>query len=114
MNEPATWSRQDLQEARLLQKMLGEMLGANPFTQESMRAVTHLCDRAMVSIDDEYCQEMFSHLDRLARRLHRTGTRNRYMIRMALDAIDHRLGSLETLRGAGNTVARAQAVLAKY
>ena len=78
-----------------------------------MQTVTRLCDRAMLMVDDEYCQEMFCHVDRQALRLLRTGARYRHLIRMSLDAIDQRLGSLETLRSTGNTVARAQSTITK-
>jgi hypothetical protein len=114
MSKRRSWSQGDVREARSLQQELGDLLRTDPFTRESMQAVTRLCDRAMVTVDDEYCQEIFAELDRQAHDLFRTGARNRTVIRIALEAIDCRLGSLETMRGAGNTVARAREVLAKY
>lgn len=113
MSDRRPWSRGDLQEARLLQRELGELLRTNPFTSESMQSVTKICDRAMVTVDDEYCQEMFGMLDRQAHQQFATGKRNRGALKIALDAIDQRLGSLETLRGAGQTVARSETILAK-
>ena len=113
MSERRPWSRGDLEEARLLQRELGELLRIKPFTNESMHAVTKICDRAMVTVDDDYCQEMFCMLDRQAHQQFATGKRNRGALKTALDAIDQRLGSLETLRGAGQAVARAEAILAK-
>jgi hypothetical protein len=113
MSKRRPWSPGDLQEARSLQQKLGDLLGTDPFTSESMQAVTRACDLAMVSLNDDYCQEMFSRLDQHAHRLLRTGVRDRYRIRTVLDALERRLGSLEVLRGANHVVARDQAVLAK-
>ena len=99
---------------RLLQLELREVFGSGePLAEESVRAVTRICDRALVTIDDEPCQEMFCEIDRHAQKLRATGRRDLRRIGFALDAIDARLRSLQTLRSAGDVIARAAASLAK-
>ena len=112
----STWSDRDLdlEEARLLQRKLREVFNSEqPFAEESMRAVTRICDRALVTVDDDYCQEMFCEVDRHAQKLYATGRCDRRRIGRALDAINQRLGSLRTLRAAGGLVARAAVTLEK-
>jgi len=107
-------SELDLTEAQLLYRKLREAFSTESFAAESQQAITQICDRALLIVDDDYCQRMFCEVDSYAQRLVQTGRRNPATIRAVLDAIQHRLGSLQMLRSASTRLARSEATLAKY
>ena len=114
MNVSPTWSFDDLQEARLLQRKLRELFRAERFGSEAMRAVTMLCDRALVTVTDELCQEMFCEVDRRAAKLAARDAHQRRMIGIALDSIQLRLGTLQKRGDAGEAIVHAEASIAKF
>lgn len=114
MNTSPAWNNRDLEEARVLERKLRTVLTSKErFAEESARVVTRLCDQALVTIPDEYCQEMFCEVDSYAQALLQTGRRRPAMLRIVLDAIEHRLGSLQMLRSASARLSRSEVTLAK-
>ncbi len=115
MNTALAWTDRDLEEARQLQRKLRAVFNSRqPFADESARTVTEICDQALLTIPDEYCQEMFCEVDRYAQKLALTGRRHPAALRVVLDAIQHRLGSLQMLRRARDRIASSEVTLAKY
>jgi hypothetical protein len=105
----------DLEEARVLQRKLRTVFSSKQaFAEDSARAVTLICDQALLTIADEYCQEMFCEVESYAQMLLKTGRRNPATIRIVLDAIQHRLGSLQMPGRTSDRIARAEVVLAKF
>ena len=114
MTKPQAWTQRDVEEARLLHRKLCEVINSTqPFSQESLRAVAQLCDRAVLMVDDEHCPDMFCEVERYAQALVTTGQRDQRMIWITLDALEHRLTSLGTLRSSAELVAASQAILSK-
>jgi hypothetical protein len=95
-------SDRDLQEARLLQHKLRELLHeaqpGNPDTA-SLTEMRRLCDRALLAVDDEFCQDQFCEVERHAVNLFSPGgvMFQRRLILESLEAIHERLASLQTL-----------------
>ena len=98
MSKPRNWSELDLTEAQLLYRKLRETFSTESFASESQQAITQICDRALLTVDDDYCQQMFCEIDRQAQDLLTTGRCDRRAIGFTLAAIRYRLRSLETLR----------------
>lgn len=102
MNHTASCSDRDLQEARLLQRKLRELLHeaqpGNPDT-ESLKEVRRLCDRAILVVDDEFCQDQYCEVERHATNLFSAGgvMFQRRLILESLEAIHERLASLQVL-----------------
>ena len=113
MSKPQTWSELDLTEAQLLYRKLRETFNTQLFAEESARTVTRICDQALVTIPDEYCQEMFCEVERYAQKVLQTGRRRPATLRIVLDAIQHRLGSMQVPLRTGRRAARTEANLAK-
>ena len=107
MSEPRKWSELELTEAQLLYRQLRETFSTESFAAESQQAVTQICDRALLTLDDDYCQQMFCEIERQAQDLV-TSQCDRRAIGFTLKAIDYRLRSLETLRSAGAAIAHAK------
>jgi hypothetical protein len=116
VNHPASCSDRDLQEARLLQRKLCELLHeaqpGNPDT-ESLKEVRRLCDRALLAVDDEFCQDQLCEVERHAVSLFSPGgvMFQRRLILESLEAIHERLASLQVL--ATDVVAGAEGSLQK-
>lgn len=102
MNPFASCSDRDLQEARLLQRKLSELFHeaqpGNP-DHESLKEVRRLCDRALLAVDDEFCQDQYCEVERHAANLFSPGgvMFQRRLILESLEAIDERLASLQVL-----------------
>jgi len=110
-------SERDLQEGRLLQRKLCELFdSAQPGTPdtESMQEVLRLCDRALLAVDDEFCQQQLCEVERHALKLFSpSGVMiQRRLILDTLEAIGGRLASLQSMRGA-DAPARSEAILEK-
>lgn len=101
----------DLKEARLLYGKLREAISAESFAAESQQAVTRICDRALLTVDDDYCQQMFCEIDRQAQELSTTGRSDRRAIGFTLEAIRYRLRSLETVYRTGEPGSSAEPTL---
>lgn len=105
MNKPASCSDRDLQEAKLLQRKLRELFHeaqpGNPDT-ESLKEMRRLCDRALLAVDDEFCQDQLCEVERHAANLLSSGgvSFQRRLILESLDAIQERLASLQVGDGA--------------
>jgi hypothetical protein len=118
VTHPASCSERDLQEARLLQRKLRELFReaqpGNPDT-ESLKEMRRLCDRALVAVDDEFCQDQLCEVERhAANLLSPAGVMfQRRLILESLDAIQERLASLQKLDGGVDAVAGAEAILGK-
>ena len=108
MSEPQNWSELDLTEAQLLYRKLRETFSTESFAAESQQEVTQICDQALLSVDDDYCQQMFCEIERQAHDWLTTGQSDRRAIGFTLKAIQFRLRSLETLRSAGAAIAHAK------
>ena len=114
MKNDLDWTGSDLEEARVLQRKLRAVFSPKqPFAEDSARTVTLICDRAVLTIPDEYCQAMFCEVDSYAQKVLQTGRRNTATIRIVLDAIQHRLESLQ-LRPSRDRAAPAAAALSKF
>jgi len=114
VNHAPDWTGRDLEEARGLQRKLRAVFSPKqPFAEDSARAVTLICDQAVLAIPDEYCQAMFCEVDSYAQKVLQTGRRNAATIRIVLDAIQHRLESLQ-LRPSRDRVTPAAATLSKF
>ena len=114
MKNDLDWTGSDLEEARVLQRKLRAVFNPKqPFAEDSARAVTLICDQAVLTIPDEYCQAMFCEVDSYAQKVLLTGRRNAATIRIVLDAIQHRLESLQ-LRPSRDRVAPVGAALSKF
>ena len=117
MSKPASCSDRDLQEARLLQRKLRELFHdaqpGNPDT-ESLKEMRRLCDRALLAVDDEFCQDRLCDLERHAANLFSPGgvMFQRRLILESLDAIQERLANLQGINGA-DAVAGAEPILEK-
>ena len=100
MSKPASCSDRDLQEARLLQRKLRELFHdaqpGNPDT-EPLKEMRRLCDRALLAVDDEFCQDQLCEVERHAENLFSPGgvMFQRRLILESLDAIQERLASLQ-------------------
>ena len=118
MNHPVSCSDRDLQEARLLQRKLRELFReaqpGNPDT-ESLKEMRRLCDRALLAVDDEFCQDRLCDLERHASNLlSPAGVMfQRRLILESLDAIQERLAVLQADDGGVDAVASAEAILEK-
>ena len=105
MSKPASCSDRDLQEARLLERKLRELLRevqpGNPDTG-SLKEMRRLCDRALLAVDDEFCQDQLCEVERHAANLLSSGgvSFQRRLILESLDAIQERLASLQVGDGA--------------
>ena len=114
MNHAPDWTDRELAEGRVLQRKLRAVFSSKqPFAEDSARAVTLICDQAVLTISDEYCQAMFCEVDGYAQKVLQTGRRNAATIRIVLDAIQHRLESLQ-LRPSRERVTPAAATLSKF
>ena len=117
MSKPASCSDRDLQEARLLQRKLRELFHdaqpGNPDT-DSLKEMRRLCDRALLAVDDEFCQDRLCEVERHAASLFSpTGVMfQRRLILESLDAIQERLANLQGMDGV-DAVAGAEAILEK-
>ena len=103
----------DFEEARLLQHKLREVLGRGSRAvsdEESLQTVQRLCDRAVLALTDEYCQEQLCEIERQARKLFSGGPLpfRRRLILDALEAINERLSGLEALQRAEGVDAAAE------
>jgi hypothetical protein len=118
VSEPALCSDRDLQEARLLQGKLRELLNqtqpGNPDI-DSLKEVRRLCDRALLAVDDEFCQDQLCEVERHAVNLLSPGgvLFQRRLILESLDAIQERLAVLKALAGGLDPVASVESILAK-
>jgi len=118
VSKPASCSDRDLQEARVLQRKLRELLHevqpGNPDT-ESLKEMRRLCDRAMLAVDDEFCQDQLCEVERHAANLLSSGgvAFQRRLILESLDAIQERLASLQVVDNSAGLVARAETILQK-
>ena len=118
MSKPASCSDRDLQEARLLERKLRELLNdaqpGNPDT-ESLKEMRRLCDRALLAVDDEFCQDQLCEVERHAVNLFSPAgvMFQRRLILESLDAIEERLASLQAMVPGFGAVAGAEAILQK-
>jgi len=118
VSKPASCSDRDLQEARLLERKLRELLNGaqpgNPDT-ESLREMRRLCDRALLAVDDEFCQDQLCEVERHAVNLFSPAgvMFQRRLILESLDAIEERLASLQAMVPGFGAVAGAEAILQK-
>ena len=89
----------DVEEARLLQRKLCELFhAAQPGTPdtESLKEVHRLCDRALLAVDDEFCQDQICDVERYAVKLFSASgvMFQRRLILDSLEAIQDRLAVL--------------------
>ena len=99
MSHPAVRSRRDLEEALLLQSKLRQLFdAAQPGSQDpaSLKECRRLCDRALLAVDDEYCQQQLCEVERHAVKMFSAGgvMFQRRLILDTLEAIGDRLASL--------------------
>ena len=118
MNRPGICSRLDLEEARLLQGRLRQLFhDAQPGAQDpdSLKEVRRLCDRALLAVDDEFCQDQICEVERHAAKLFSPGgvMFQRRLVLESLEAIGDRLASLQAISRSADTLARAETVLEK-
>ena len=117
MNKPGC-SQRDLEEARLLQSMLRQLFdSAQPGAAgaEYLREMLRLCDRALLAVNDEYCQDQICQVERYAVKLFSpSGVMfQRRLILESLEAIGDRLVSLQVISRSGELVGRGETVLEK-
>ena len=116
MSKLASCVDRDVQEARLLQRKLRELLNealpGNP-DLDSLKEVRRLCDRALLAVDDEFCQDQLCEVERHAVNLLSPGgvLFQRRLILESLDAIQERLAVLQTVDSGADLVARAETIL---
>ena len=111
-------SQRDLEEARLLQSMLRQLFdSAQPGSAgaENLKEMLRLCDRALLAVNDEYCQDQICEVERHAVKLFSpSGVMfQRRLILESLEAIGDRLVSLQVISRSADTLARAETVLEK-
>ena len=106
-------TRRDLEEARLLQGRLRQLFdAAEPGEQDpaARKELLRLCDRALLAVDDEYCQQQICEVERHAAKLFSANgvMFQRRLILDALEAIGDRLVSLQVISRAGEAGARSE------
>lgn len=118
MNPSAQYSERDVEEARLLQRKLREVFrDARPGAAhiDSLGEVRRLVDRALLALDDEFCQHQICEIERHAVKFFsRSGVMfQRRVILDTLEVIQNRLFTLQQLQAAAASLARGEAVLEK-
>ena len=118
MTSRLTRTPRDLEEASFLQRKLSELFQSaqpGPFATESLKQVRRLCDRALLAIDDEYCQDQICEVERHAVKLFSASgvMFQRRLILESLEAIGDRLSSLQDPSRSADAAASSEAVLEK-
>lgn len=118
MSNPPVRSDRDIEEARLLQRKLCAVLRvAEPGAPdpESFQEVLRLCDRALLAVDDEYCQQQLCEVERHAAKMFSASgvMFQRRLILDTLEAIGDRLASLYALGRSADAVGRTDTILEK-
>jgi hypothetical protein len=118
VNHPGICSRRDLEEARLLQGKLRQLFdSAHPGAAdaENLKEMLRLCDRALLAVNDEYCQDQICEVERHALKLFSpSGVMfQRRLILESLEAIGDRLVSLQVMSRSADAVTRGEAILEK-
>ena len=118
MNNTPGCSPRDLEEARLLQGKLRNLFdSAMPGAQDpnSLTEVRRLCDRAILTTDDEFCQQQLCEVERHAVKMFSASgvMFQRRLILDTLEAIGDRLNSLQSIDRSADAMARSEALILK-
>ena len=118
MNNAPARSPRDLEEARFLQGKLRQLFdSAKPGAEEqdSLTEVRRLCDRALLTTDDEFCQQQLCEVERHAANMFsESGVMfQRRLILDTLEAIGDRLANLQAMGRSADALARTEAILDK-
>ena len=100
MNSVLARSPLDLDEARFLQGKLRQLFdSAKPGAEDSnsLTEVLRLCDRALLTVDDDFCQQQLCEVERHAVKMFSASgvMFQRRLILDTLEAIGDRLANLE-------------------
>ena len=118
MNNAPGRSPRDFEEARFLQGKLRQLFdSAKPGSEEpdSLTEVRRLCDRALLTTDDEFCQQQLCEVERHAAKMFSEGgvMFQRRLILDTLEAIGDRLASLQAVIRSADALARTETILDK-
>ena len=118
MSNAPVRSHRDLEEARLLQSKLCQLFhAAQPGSHDpaSLTECRRLCDRALLAVDDDYCQHQLCEVERHAVKMFSAGgvMFQRRLILDTLEAIGDRLANLQSMHRSADVMARSEALILK-